>query len=110
MQLTSFLTFIALATAGVSAMPGKPAPKPPPPPPSPPVINHQVVSICLQLYFSITKAPSNCKYPFRTTAPRETLTAALRRAREAPPVLSPPRNATLFPSAATTLPLVDPTP
>jgi hypothetical protein len=76
------------------------------------VINHQVVSICLQLYFSITKAPSNCKYPFRTTAPREPLTAALRRPRmasQAPPVLSPPRNATPFPSAATTLLLVDPT-
>jgi hypothetical protein len=51
MQLTNVFTFIAIAIAGVSALPnGPPGGHPqPPPPPQPPVINHQVVRVYLLL-------------------------------------------------------------
>lgn len=64
MQITNVFTFIAIAIAGVSALPGypggggPPGGQHPPPPPQPPVINHQVVRIYLLLFLITFETPS----------------------------------------------------
>jgi hypothetical protein len=62
MQLTNVFTFISIAIAGVSAMPGRNEGGHPqqPPPPQPPVINHQVVRIYLLLPLVTFEVPSGC--------------------------------------------------